>query len=263
MKMGVISDIRPFRMYGNLYFVGSTRVSVHILKTEEGLVMIDSGYPDMFDIICDSMEKVGLSPKDLCAIIHTHGHIDHTGTTLRFKKLSGAKTYISRIDNDIINGKKDLSWAKELKYEKQEEFDCDVLLEDGDILTFGTTSIRFASTPGHTEGTMSFFVDLCEKGKKITAAMHGGAGLNTLSEKYLEQNGLPLDLRDAYKQSITKLSSEKVDLVLGNHPQQNDTSGKGGKVLLGESIIDPSEWNKFLDFHRKALDDLIEKEKTI
>ena len=45
------SDIKAFNMYGNLYFVGSTRVSVHIIKTEEGLIMIDTGYPDMLDQI--------------------------------------------------------------------------------------------------------------------------------------------------------------------------------------------------------------------
>ena len=257
------SDIRPFRMFADLYFVGSSRVSVHILKTEQGLVMIDSGYPDMFDVICDSMEKVGLCPKDLCAIIHTHGHIDHTGTTLRFKELSGAKTYISRIDNDIINGKKDLSWARELGYEKQQEFDCDVLLEDKDVLTFGSTSIRFVATPGHTEGTMSFFVDLCENGRTVTAAMHGGAGLNTLSKEYLEKTGQPLEMRDIFKQSLKNLSLEKVDLVLGNHPQQNDTSGKGERAEKGEDILDTSEWQKFLDFHEYALNELIKKEQNV
>ena len=52
------------------------------------------------------------------AIFHSHGHIDHFGCTQRFQELSGAKTYISRIDNDIVNGRYDLSWAKELAYER-------------------------------------------------------------------------------------------------------------------------------------------------
>ena len=75
--------------------------------------MIDTGYPDMYDQILDSMNCLGLDPKDICAIFHSHGHIDHYGCTERFKARSGAKTYISRIDNDIVNGTYDLSWAKE------------------------------------------------------------------------------------------------------------------------------------------------------
>lgn len=247
-------------MYGNLYFVGSSRVSVHIIKTEEGLVMIDSGYPDMYEQICDSMAQLALDTSDICAIIHTHGHIDHTGTTLLFKKLSGAKTYISRIDNDIVNGKKDLSWAKELNYPTPEAFDCDVLLKDGDVLTFGSTSIRFVSTPGHTDGTMSFFVELCENGKKITAAMHGGAGLNTLSRRYLESIGSPLETRVIFRNALHKVADERVDLMLGNHPQQNDTQGKGERAAQDRDITDPTEWRRYLKAVEDSLDNLLKSE---
>ena len=65
-------------MFGNLYFVGSSRVSVHVIKTEEGLVVIDTGYPDMYEQIIESMKVMSLDPCDICAIIHSHGHIDHT-----------------------------------------------------------------------------------------------------------------------------------------------------------------------------------------
>jgi len=114
----VKSDIQPFRLCENIYFVGSTKVSVHLIKTEDGLVMIDTGYPDMYEQILDSMDDLGFNPKDICAIFHSHGHIDHFGCTQKFKELSGAKTYISRIDNDIVNGTLDLSWAKELGYNR-------------------------------------------------------------------------------------------------------------------------------------------------
>ena len=49
MNKKVKSDIQAFNMYENIYFVGSSRVSVHIIKTEVGLVMIDTGYPDMYE----------------------------------------------------------------------------------------------------------------------------------------------------------------------------------------------------------------------
>lgn len=43
------SDIPPFKMYGNLYFIESSRVSVHLIDTAEGLVLIDTGYPQMYN----------------------------------------------------------------------------------------------------------------------------------------------------------------------------------------------------------------------
>ena len=119
-------------------------MSVHLIKTEYGLVMIDTGFPDMYEQILDSMNELGFNPKDICAIFHSHGHIDHFGCTQKFKELSGAKTYISRIDNDIVNGTLDLSWAKELGYNRLPPFDSDVLVEDDE--EFSGRVIAFLNT---------------------------------------------------------------------------------------------------------------------
>ncbi len=251
------SDIKAFNMCGNLYFVGSTRVSVHIIKTEEGLVMIDTGYPDMYDQIIDSMADLDLDPKDICAIFHSHGHIDHFGCTREFKNLSGAKTYISRIDNDIANGTYDLSWAKELNWDRIEPFDCDVLIEDGDTFTFGSTKVRCVHTPGHTDGVMSYFVNVQEGDRELIAGMFGGMGMNTMSAKYLDKNGFSYECRDKFRESILKLRKEHVDIVMGNHPGNNNTVGKSQGEM---SCVDSEEWNRLLDDGERSLKNTIAKE---
>ena len=248
MENKVISDIRPFNMFGNLYFVGSSKVSVHIIKTELGLVMIDTGYPDMYEQILNSMEELSLDPKDICAIFHSHGHIDHFGCTERLKQLSGAKTYISRIDNDIVNGTLDLSWAVELNLPRMPFFDCDVLIEDGDVFNFGSTSVRCRVTPGHTDGVLSFFVNVTDGKEELIAAMHGGAGLNTLEKSFLDKYGMSTDVRQVFIKATEALMDEKVDIVMGNHPPQNDTTGKLKKVSEGKPIADSSEWQRLLKY---------------
>lgn len=257
MKQSLNSDIQPFKMHENIYFVGSTRVSVHLIDTEDGLVMIDTGYPDMYEQILDSINKLGLNPKDICAIFHSHGHIDHFGCTQKFKELSGAKTYISRIDNDIVNGKLDLSWATELGYNRLPVFNCDVLIEDGDVFSFGNTTVRCRLTPGHTDGVLSFFVNVKTKETDFVAAMHGGVGLNTLATDFFNRYNLSFDCRDKFIYSLHKIADEQVDIVLGNHPQQNDTQGKLQKVLSGKSIVDNSEWKSFLLKTEQELNDKI------
>ncbi len=254
MKNNIKSDIIPFKMHENIYFIGSTRVSVHLIETEVGLVMIDTGYPDMYEQILDSMNELGFNPKDLCAIFHSHGHIDHFGCTQKLKELSGAKTYISYIDNDIVNGKLDLSWAEELGYERLPVFDCDVLVKDEDSFSFGNTTIRCILTPGHTDGVVSFFIKTVTTDREIVAAMHGGVGFNTLTTEFLNKYKLSFRCRDAFKESIHKVIDEYVDIVLGNHPQQNDTQGKLQKVLTGESIVDNNEWKRFLNKIKYELD---------
>lgn len=261
MENPVKSDIPAFRMFGNIYFVGSRKVSVHILKTEVGLVMIDTGYPDMYEQVLDSMHSVGLDEKDICAIFHSHGHIDHFGCTNKLKAVSGAKTYISRIDNDLANGTLDLSWAKELNYPK-EIVQCDYLIEDGEIFTFGSTSIRCRLTPGHTDGVLSFFIALEENGETIIAAMHGGVGVNTLRSAFLNKYDLSFSCRDIFRAGLHALAEEKVDLVLGNHPGQTGTEEKLAAVLAGKSIIDPTQWKQFLLQREEILDKMIAAEEN-
>jgi len=236
--------LQGFCLYPGVYFVGDERVSVHLIDTGTGLIMIDTGYPNMLDVILKNIEKVGFSVMDIRAIFHSHGHIDHFGCTQEFVKRSGAKTYISRIDNDILNGTLDLSWARELKCPILPPFSCDVLIEDGDVFKFGDVSIRCVHTPGHTDGVMSFFITLPDG---TVAGMHGGTGTNTLTSDFLRRYGLSFDCRRKYRESVDKLWNERVDLVLGNHPEQSDTLGKMIRILNGDTDVRSSaDWHALL-----------------
>ena len=255
-----ISDIKPHKMYKNLYFVGSTEVSVHMLNTPSGLVIFDTGYPNMYEQILDSIRYLGFDPANIRAIFHSHGHYDHIGSTIRLKALSGAKTYISREDNDIVNGTLDLSWANEFGVPHLEYFDCDVLVSDGEEFDFGNTKVRCRLTPGHTPGVLSFFISFDDG---VVAAMHGGIGMNGLRGDILKKYGLSFGLRDIFRRDLHALAEEKVDLIIGNHPQQNNTQGKLERLERGESILDPTrseEWCAFLASVERSLDALITRE---
>lgn len=262
MEKKPFTHLKPFKIHDKIYFVGNERVSVHIIESKCGLIMIDTGYPDMLEVITENMKTLGLDIKDICAIFHSHGHIDHFGCTIRLKEESGAKTYISRIDNDIVNGKYDLSWAKELGLEKVSPFNCDVLVEDGDVFDFDDISVRCVSTPGHTDGVISFFITVRGEKENVIAAMHGGIGRNTLAKEYLEKNGFSFEWREKYRESLKKVKEEHVDIVLGNHPGQSDTLGKLNKLHMGaKNIIDVNEWSEFLENAEKQLDEMIADEK--
>ena len=251
--------IAPFRLWNNICFVGSQAVSVHLIDTGEGLILIDTGYPFMRDQIVESMRALGYDPADIRVILHSHGHYDHYGNTAYLKQLSGAKTYISRIDNEILNGHRDLSWAVELGYDRIPPFDCDVLLDDGDTIELGNTRILCRLAPGHTEGTFALFVET----GGLRAAMHGGVGVNSMTRDFLTQYGLPLDLPERFRQGLHALKREHVDIVLGNHPQQSDTEEKAARLLAGDerAFIDPGEWARFLTKCEKNLDDMLADER--
>ena len=158
--------MEPFRIVGNVYFVGTYPASSHLIDTGAGLILIDTGYADTLFMVVDSIHRLGFDPMDIKYIINTHWHGDHTAGTAALAGFTGAKTLI---------GWQDAEKAKQY-------FTPDILVHDGDILTLGNTKISFMETPGHTKGTISFFLDTEEGGKTYRVGSFGGAGANTLAQ---------------------------------------------------------------------------------
>ena len=254
-------SVTPGRVFGNVYFVGTCPASTHVIVTEEGLIVIDPGYPESFPEVLANMRAVGLDPLDTRIILCSHGHYDHAGAVLPMKKLTGAKIYIGRGDREMVE-KGVYTWTEELATEYREHFSPDVLLDDGDHVILGSTDILCLSTPGHTKGTLSFFFDVTDGERTVRAGMHGGVGINTLGEKYIREKGLPSDMREKFFAGLERLKKERVELFLGNHVHNNDTVGKLQRVAAGEkdAFIAPEEWIPFLDSRAKALRDLMEQE---
>lgn len=234
--------MEPFRIIGNVYFVGTFQSSCHLIDTGEGLVLIDSGYANALYLVIRSIYELGFDPKNIKYIIHTHWHGDHTEATAALVDLSGAKTLIGRSDAENVK-----------RY-----FEPDILIDDADTLSLGNTTISFMDTPGHTKGTVSLFFDTEDDGKTYRVGMFGGAGANTLAQGCFDYD----DCRADYRDSLHKLQKEQVDVFIGNHVWNNDTAVKG-ELLLKTGVnkfIDKDIWHEFLDFCEKRLDDVISKE---
>ena len=253
-------DYLSFKIFDKLYCIGNVGASSYILDAGDGLVLFDTGYLEGSDRLIASIKGLGLDLLAIKHIVHTHGHIDHFGATKRMVSLTKAKTYLGAPDRAAANGEKELSFARELGMEFTEYFEPDVLLYDGDILTFGNINVRCVATPGHTAGAFSYFFEL--DGKKI--AIHGGAGLNTLVGSYLDKMELSYGLRIDYLDSMEKLKKEEVDVFLGNHLGQNNTYEKYDRLMAGDAdaFVVKGEWVAFLDSCKKKLQDLMEKEKN-
>lgn len=234
--------LEPFRIIGNVYFVGTFQASTHMIDTGEGLILIDPGYSASLYLVIDSIHRLGFDPRQIKYIINTHWHGDHTEATAAMADLSGAETLIGRED-----------FEKAKRY-----FTADITIGEGDTLKLGDTTVCFMETPGHTKGTLSFFFEVRELDKTYRIGMFGGAGANTLVREHFDYDGC----REDYRASLHRLKKERVDVFLGNHTWNNNTVGFG-KILLetGENkFIDPTLWTRFLDFCEERLDRVIAKD---
>lgn len=234
--------MEPFPILDHVYFVGTFQASCHLIDTGDGLILIDPGYANTLYLVIHSIHKLGFDPKNIKFIINTHWHWDHAEATKAMADLTGAKTLIGRYD----------------KENARRYFDPDILIQDGDKLTLGNTTIEFVETPGHTRGTISFFFNTIHQGVTYRVGMFGGAGANTLAKGSFDYDGC----REDYRESVHRLQKEKVDVFIGNHVWNNDTFNKGKHLLeTGENrFIDSSLWNTFLTYCEKRLDEVIEKD---
>ncbi len=241
----MISDIAPFRMIGNLYFVGTYKTSSHLLVTEEGLMLIDTGYDYNAETIVDGITKLGFDVKDLKYILHSHGHGDHSDATAELVALTGAKTFLGRPDVRYIKG-----------------FTPDYYYEDEQVVRLGSTEVLCLFTPGHTEGVYSFFFDVEENGKRYRCGMFGGAGIPQVKKDFMHRRGVSYLMRGEFFKSIARLKNEHVDVFVGNHAGQNGTREKAELMTTATEnpFIDATLWGKFLEKTEQKLWRVIEEE---
>ena len=239
-----LGRMKPFKLFGNTYFVGTYQASCHLIDTGDGLIMIDPGYEKTAYLVVNSIYELGFKPTDIKYIINTHWHGDHTEATADLADLTGAKTLLGRDDAE-----------KASKY-----FTPDILIDDGDVLTLGNVTVRFMHTPGHTKGTVSFFYEWSDGEKVYRFGSFGGAGANTLVPGAYDFEGC----REAYLASLDRLAKEKVDVFIGNHTWNNDTYDKSLRLFDGENdvFVDPTLWGRFIEACRDRLNRVIEREKA-
>lgn len=249
-----------FRVAGGLWFVGNTSGASWLLETAEGPVLFDTNYPTLAPLLLDSIRAAGFDPRSLRAIFHTHGHYDHYGATDLLKGLSGAVTYMSRTDTEMLRSRPELGLAHLGKHLFPEPPVTDVPLEDGDIVTIGGVRIRCVLCPGHTPGAMSFFFPVTESGTTYTAGLHGGSGLNTLTGAFSREYGV--DWRPDFLQGLEKMGKEHPDIFLANHTKVCHTAEKYAMLGKGPNpFIDPAEWHAFLSSLRRDFEEMAAAEQ--
>lgn len=232
------------RVFGNLYFVGNQDGASWLVDTEEGLLLFDTNYPTADALLLDSIWSLGFDPRKIIAIFHTHGHFDHFGATDLIQNLSGAKTYLGVGDAEMFRDRPELAMIHDSREAWLEIFTPDVEVHDGDIFTFGSTTVRAMAAPGHSQGATHYFITVSDGEKTLTAGLNGGAGLNTLCVDFREQ--YQLDWREDFLESIHRSLEETADIFLGNHTGQNHTQEKIQRLQEDPmAFVDPAEWTAF------------------
>lgn len=137
----------------------------HVLADADGVVLLDTGFPGDATRIRWKMAEIGAGPKDVRAILLTHGHIDHVGNLTWAKKWSGAPVYAHPLEQAHIDGKFPYAGAAQVcgwleavgrAVTRYRPAKIDVAIADGDELPFWG-GLRVVHLPGHTLGHCGFY----------------------------------------------------------------------------------------------------------
>ena len=247
--------IDPFRVSPNAYYIGNSWVGGYLIRTDEGLILIDTTMHHQVYLIFESIRKLGFDPQDIKIILCTHGHYDHIGAVRPIAEYSGAKVYMAKEDEFFLTERPELIYTNGFTFA---DFTVDEYFADDKPITLGNVTVHTEHSPGHTPGTTSiFFEDRDTDGTVYSFGLHGGVGLGTVTDRYFEQTGLPASLRDDYMAGLVRLKNRKVDIAVASHPNHIGMLGKIAEDRMDFSPFhDPAAWEAFLDERIRLLKEM-------
>jgi metallo-beta-lactamase class B len=81
---------KPFRIYGNTYYVGTQGLSSVLVTSPSGHILIDATLAENAPMIMDHIRELGFRVEDVKLILNSHAHYDHAAGTAAIQRASGA-----------------------------------------------------------------------------------------------------------------------------------------------------------------------------
>lgn len=242
--------VEPFRIAGDLYFVGTNDVSAFLLTSPAGHILLDGGYPGTAPMIVASMARLGFDIRDVKVLLNSDPHTDHAGGLAELKEASGAELWASEAsayslesggdDPDILLPLRILLRARIIGYPR---VSVDHRLADGDTIHAGPLVVAAHITGGHTRGCTSYSFQVQEGVDTLTVVSACSLGILGVS-KYPEQ-------RADLVRSLQVLRSLPADIWVTSHGRLWGRYRKFAARDTAESpaapFIDPDGYRAYLD----------------
>jgi metallo-beta-lactamase class B len=251
----------PFRLIGNIYYVGARNIASYLVVTPQGSILIDTGTTEMAPVITANVEKLGVKMRDIKIMLSSHAHFDHIGGHAAMKKLTGARVMAIKQDADALEAGKDLS---PLGDEGWVPVKVDRVLKDGDTVALGGTTLRAVWAPGHTPGCTVWTTTVPDAGKTYSVAIFGCGGPNG-GVKLVGNQRFPALVDDTLA-TFHKLKMLKPDMYVTGHPQMI-FAGKIERMKANERphpLLDAGSaaWAKMLDDAQAAFEKRVAAERA-
>jgi metallo-beta-lactamase class B len=258
-----IEPFPPFRIAGNLYYVGSKDLASYLITTPQGNILINSDLETSPQLIQASIEKLGLKVSDVRILLISHAHWDHDGGSAAIKALTGATYMVMDGDVSVVEsgGKTDFQYGN-TPASLYPPTKVDRVLHDGDEVKLGGTTLVAHLTPGHTKGCTTWTMKVAEAGKSYDVVIIGSPNVND-GYKLVGNPSYPRIASD-YERTFQVLKSLPVDIFLGAHGSYFDLLTKYPRLKEGAAnpFIDPAGYRSYVADRERAYRTELAKQKA-
>jgi metallo-beta-lactamase class B len=208
----------PFRIAGNLYYVGTYDLGCYLITTPEGHILINTGLAESTPVIREHIEKLGFKFSDIKILLCTQAHYDHVGAMAEIKQLTGAKMMADAGDVAVLEdgGNSDYVMGGKGAYFKSVKVDRQ--LRDKDVISLGGTTLTMLHHPGHTKGSCSYLLTVKDTKRYYRVLI---ANFPTILPD-VNLHGMPNypNVGKDFALTFASLKKQQFDICLASHASQ-------------------------------------------
>jgi len=237
----------PFRIAGNLYYVGSKGLASYLITTPEGNILINSDLEANVPKLSASIEKLGFHFKDTKTLLISHAHWDHDAGSAMIIQMTGAKYMVMDADVSVVEsgGKTDFQYGN-TPSSLYRPANVDRVLHDGDEVKLGAALLVAHLTPGHTKGCTTWTMKVSDGGKTYNVVIVGSPNVNP-GYKLVGNPTYP-QIAEDYERMWRVLKALPCDIFLGAHGSYFGLDEKYPLRKEGGAnpFVDPDGYKRFI-----------------
>lgn len=251
----------PFRIVGNVYWVGTYDLSSYLIVTPQGDILINTGLAGSVPQIRSNIESLGFRVSDIKLLMATHAHWDHVAGMAEMKRITGARLFATEADAVLLEdgGKSDFRWGGDpgaaftpVKVDRK--------IKDGERVLFGGMGLTVHHHPGHTKGAASFSFNVQENGRTYHVLIANPGAIN--AGVVLLNNPKYPNIVEDYARTFHAQKELTTDIFLASHAAQfrMHDKYKPGDPYNPERFVDPQGYRASVERLEKIYLDQLDRE---
>jgi len=209
---------QPFRIAGNLYYVGTYDLACYLITTPKGNILINTGLAASEKQIKQNIKTLGFKFADTKILLTTQAHYDHMGAMAVIKKQTGAQMMVNEKEADVVKDGGSSDYALGGKGSSYKPVTPNRLLQDGDTIALGEMKLVMLHHPGHTKGSCSYLFTVGD-GHRMWKVLIANLPTIVTDSSFAHISNYPAIAAD-YAYTFKAMKNISFDIWLASHASQ-------------------------------------------